>query len=340
MSADILLVDDPVKNQEDADSEINRESNWEWFTTTAWTRIAGNGAVVLIGTRWHEDDLIGRALNMSSVPWKVIHLPAQAFAEDDPQFPGKDVLGRKPGEFLWPQRYPPAEYEHRKQVLGTRGWTTLYQGAPFPSEGGTFKREWWQRYRYDSMPRMRRVITAVDSAFKDGVAHDYSVFATWGETYDGDFYLIDIWRNRVEFPELINAGYAIYVKNIKTFSARPGYPSTFVAPLYVEDKASGQSAIQVWKRAFRDSGGVRRPGLTVIPHKTGTASKTSRAEGVSPLVEAKRCFIPEDDEADWVETFVHEHAAFPAGKHDDMVDTTSLALAVLSAGQRTTIYGY
>ena len=110
MSADILLVDDPVKNQEDADSELNRETNWEWFTTTAWTRIAGNGAVVMIGTRWHEDDLIGRALNMTGVPWKVIHLPAQAFAEDDPQFPGGDVLGRKAGEWLWPERYPPEEY--------------------------------------------------------------------------------------------------------------------------------------------------------------------------------------------------------------------------------------
>jgi predicted phage terminase large subunit-like protein len=338
MSADILLIDDPVKNQEEADSELNRENAWEWFTTTAWTRIAPDGAVVLIGTRWHEDDLIGRALNMPGIPWQVIHLPAQAL---EPEEEGMiDAAGRYPGAFLWPERYPPAEYEKRKEVLGTKGWTTLYQGMPYPAEGGMFKRDWWQTYDRERMPRLRKIIIAVDSAFKDGVSNDYSVFATWGVDFDGNFYLVDLWRDRVEFPDLISAGYGVFMKVMAYFRNRPGYPPTFLPALHVEDKASGQSAIQVWKKAFHDASGHKRPGLPVIPVKTGAASKISRAEGVSPMVEARRCFLPDVETDPWVSDFISEHAAFPAGKYDDMVDSTSMALGVLSKRTGSMVGGY
>jgi predicted phage terminase large subunit-like protein len=319
--ADLIVIDDPVKNWQEAQSETMRDHMWNWYQSVAYTRLQPMGAIVMIGTRWHEDDLIGRALAQEGAEWEVIHYPAEA--EED------DVLGRAPGEWLWPEYFPPWRYEETKRDVGSTMWTTLYQGAPFPVQGGTFKREDWQRY--NGLPKMAEAVITVDSAFKEGIQNDFSVFALWGSDGEGRYFVIDVWRKRVEFPGLIRAGYDLFYKWREFFLTDGRYAPHFKLAMHVEDAASGQSAIQMWQQPFRTASGTMLPRIPVQPYKL-VGSKVARAEGVSPLVESHSVYVPED--APWVAEFIDEHAAFPSGKHDDMVDTTSMALALLATRKR------
>jgi predicted phage terminase large subunit-like protein len=299
--ADVLLIDDPVKSAADADSQVYRDATWEWFTGTAATRLEPGGAIVVIGTRWHDDDLIGRILSSPDADrWTVLHLPAL-----DEQ-----------GAPLWPERFDAAALEQIKREIGARNFQAQFQGDPVPAEGGTFKRQWWRRYRV--VPeRFTRIELMLDSAFKEGAASDYSAIGAWGDDGSGSYYLLNVWRARVAFPELIRLAHDAHSW------ARTRFPSVNV-PLVIEDKASGQSAIQVLSRPYHTGDGVL-PALPVIPYAIPAgASKVARAEGVTPLVEGGRCFIPES--ALWLDDWLTEHERFPFGAHDDQVDTTSMAL--------------
>lgn len=314
IGCNVLVIDDAVKNQLEADSPVYRDRVWEWYQSTALTRVEPGGAVVLIMTRWHEDDLVGRALVDDPNGWTVIDLPAIADG-------GPDALNRQMGEALWPEQWSADTLAERRRTVGERTWTALYQQRPSPAGGAVFLREWWRRYSV--LPPITEAAVFVDSAFKAGVGSDWSVFALWGRGDDGNFYLVDRWRARVQFPELVQAGHDMLAR------ARSLLPGVRAIPLVVEDKASGQSAIQVWGRPSTTRDGVRLPSLPVIPYKIASGeSKLARAEGVSPLAEAGRVYIPAD--AEWVGEFIEEHAAFPTGVHDDQVDTTSMALARLS----------
>lgn len=326
MGADILLIDDPVRNAQDADSIVVRDRTWDWYLSTAVTRLEPNGSVVLIGTRWHEDDLIGRALAEAPGEWTLLNLAA--IAEDE-----NDALGRSPGEALWPEQWPVDALEERRVAVGERAWSALYQQRPAPAGGSVFHRDWWQRYELSEMPVMDTVLVVCDSAFKDGVASDYSVFATWGRGRDdGRFYLIDIHRGKWQFPDLIVAGHTAVT------AARARFPMVTVS-LIVEDKASGQSAIQVWKRPYIVSPESRLPALPVVPHKISAGeSKTARAEGVSGYVRGGMVSIP--TYAPWLDAWLGEHNSFPQGAHDDMVDTTSMALARLARPRASSIRGF
>lgn len=191
-----------------------------------------------------------------------------------------------------------------------------------------FKRHWWRRYR--TLPEMTRVELFVDSAFKEGVANDYSVFALWGTDGQGSAYLIRVWRQRVEFPKLIRLGH-----DARGW-AQQRFPNLRI-PLVVEDKASGQSAIQVWQKPYHTESGVL-PALAIIPFQVkGTQSKQARAEGVTALVEGGRAFIPEAAELWSVDDWLMEHEQFPTGTHDDQVDTTSMALTRFDLQRRVSV---
>nr|MDP9473012.1 terminase family protein [Chloroflexota bacterium] len=181
MGANVLLIDDPVKSAEEADSPTYREAAWEWWTGTARTRLEPGGAVVVIGTRWHEDDLIGRLLQ--SGHWDVLHLPA--LSEDDAA--------------LWPERFDLAALERIRTEIGSRNWEAQYQGRPSSAEGAILKREWWGWYRAGETPTFSRIVQAWDTAYKAGRSNDWSVCTTWGEAVNG-YYLLDRYRARVEFP--------------------------------------------------------------------------------------------------------------------------------------------
>jgi len=300
--ADVLLIDDPVKGRAEADSETYRASTWSWYVEVARTRLMPGGRIVLCQTRWHEDDLAGRLLNSpGAADWTVLNLPALATEHD--------ILGRAPGEPLWPAWYDAAALAEIKRELtnaqGSRGWQALYQQSPTADEGGMFKRAWFtRRWKPDDLPTLRYTVLVVDSAFKTGVHNDPSSLHLWGT--DGvDYYVLEEWHGRWEFPEL---------KRAIVTAAHEKRPNLVL----IEDTASGQVAIQELRRETR---------LPIVAHKV-TAPKEARAQAVAPICEALKVVLPA--ETPWVGAWIDEHAAFPTGRHDDRVDNTSAALARLA----------
>lgn len=271
---------------------------------------------VVHNTRWHEDDLIGRILNQPGAlnEWVVITLPAVAM-ENDP-------VGRSPGEALDPARYPLEELERLRSRVGPRGWSALYQQSPVPQEGNLVKTEWWQHYDYDEMRKkgLRPSVMAIDPAFGAGSGNDYSVAAVWG-TLNGRFYLIDLWRKRVTYPELRQAIGDLYRR--------------YRVPALIEDIGAGRILINEMR-----GGAYAREDNTAVPTvpfklpaiSTATGGrmlgKRARVEMISNFIEGGLVFLPES--APWLRDFIEEHANFPAGQHDDMVDTTVMALIRLS----------
>lgn len=305
--ADLLIIDDPVADRQHADSETERDNVWEWYTEAASSRLMPNAIELLMHQRWHEDDLAGRLLNSSSAKdWTVLTLPA--LSEE------RDPLGRAPGEAIWPEKFSKTYYEKRRELIGARAFAALYQQRPAAAEGAMFKRSWFKRWdvlpihQYDDDAKVRserwKVFQFIDTAFKTGVGSDYSVIATWAT--DGvDFYVLDVWRKQVEYPDLKRA----IIANATAHRPRG---------IFIEDKASGQSIIQELRG---------QTPLPIIPFKVSGA-KESRADAVTPFFEAGKVFVPSS--AHWVEDFIDEHIAFPNGAHDDMVDTTAMALKVMA----------
>ena len=293
--ADLLIIDDPIKNRLEANSETYRERVWSEWQSTLATRLHPGGRVVVVLTRWHEDDLAGRLIAAEPGRWKILNLPAIA-DEDDP-------LGREPGTALWPARYDEKALARVKVTVGSRDWEALYQGRPSPAEGEVWKRDWWQYYR-QAPARFDEVIQSWDCAFKDTSKSDYVVGQVWGRK-GANKYLLDQVRARMDIVATMQA---MTVLSAKWPKAR--------AKL-VEDKANGTAVIRMLKDKI--------PGLIAVNPDGG---KEVRAQAVAPDIEAGNVFLPEN--APWVHDFVTECAAFPSGAHDDQVDSASQALNRLS----------
>jgi predicted phage terminase large subunit-like protein len=293
LGANLILIDDPVKSREEAESEAYRERVWNWYRDDLYTRLEPSGAVVLTMTRWHEDDLAGRILNSDDASsWTVVNLPA--IAEDN------DPLQRLPGTALCPERYDLDALNDRRRVLGEYGFNALFQQRPSPPAGGLFKRSWWQTYR--ELPQLERVITSWDLTFKDGPNTDYVVGMVIGQL-GASFYLLDVIRDRMDITETLPA-------IVNTFNRyKP------VATI-VEDKANGPAVIAMLKRQV--------PGLIAINPQGG---KFSRAAAISPLIEAGNVHLPE--RSSWASALIEEAAAFPNAAHDDQVDALSQGLTWL-----------
>lgn len=284
------LIDDPVKGYEDAQSETIREKTWEWYKSVFRTRVAPDAAIIIIMTRWHQDDLVGMLLqqahdNPEADQWEVLHMPA--ISED--------------GKALWSERYPAEILNEVKNTIGARAFESLYQGRPVIASGQIFKREWWKYY--DERPIFVRVVHSWDTAFKEGVHNDFSVCTVWGET-DESFYLLDVWRGRVEFPELKRVAEALACRDTPNI-------------ILVEDKASGQSLVQELQRNTK---------LPILPIQVDR-DKIARAESATPLIEAGKVKLPKY--ADWLYDFLEEVSAFPNAKYDDQVDSVTQALEYL-----------
>ncbi len=245
--------------------------------------------MVIIQTRWHHDDLAGWLLREHPEEnWEVLNLPAIAEADGD---------GRKEGEALWPEQYPIKTLEGIDGIGGAT-WAALYQQRPTAAEGEVFKREWWQRY--SEFPQFRRIVQSWDTAFKTALKTTTACARRGAKTKTG-YYLLHAWRARVEFPQLKRQVAAL---------AEEWKPSAIL----VEDKASGQSLIQELKQ------GSRFPILAIKVDK----DKLARAYSASPLVEAGKVFLPAS--APWLTDLLYELCVFPAGAHDDSVDSVTQAL--------------
>lgn len=309
--ADLLIIDDPHKGAKEADSQLQREEVWEWWLSTASARLAPGAPVIMILTRWHEDDLAGKFLNSSEGDqWKILNIPAQA--DHDESKGETDPLGRKVGEFLESARKRSvAQWAAIKNRQSSRNWNALFQGRPSAVEGTIFKRQWWQRYDTKlwvedggvcRVPGDGKLILSWDMTFKDTKASDYVVGQVW--LHRGpNAYLLEQVRKRMGFSESKAA--------FESMAAR--WPQA--ATKLIEDKANGTAILEVLR--------TKLSGLVAI---NPTESKEARAEAITPFLEAKNVFLPAAAIGPWAEELIEEAAAFPTGAHDDQVDAMTQAL--------------
>lgn len=293
--ANLLVIDDPIRNRTDSLSPTYKEKLWSEWQNTLLTRLQPDGAVIIILTRWSEDDLVGRILEESPDEWDVISLPA--IAEDE-----NDLLGRKIGDPLWPEiGYDKEWAEQKKKEVGSITWASLYQQRPSPNEGSIIKRNWIKYY--NELPHdLTETIISVDCSFKDLESSDYVVAQVWARK-GADRYLVDQVRDRMGITATMDA--------IRNLVYR--YPEA--STKLVEDKANGTAVIEMLKREI--SG--------IIP-VTPKESKESRMFAVSPSFEAGNVYFPSPKLAPWVHDLVEEIVTFPAAKHDDQCDSMTQAL--------------
>lgn len=304
MGADIAIIDDPVKDAKEANSQTYRDSVWDWYTSTFYTRLSPKSGILLGMTRWHEDDLAGRLLadmKNGGDQWRVVSFPA--IAEEDEQY-------RKEGDALHPERYDLTHLTKIKKAVGSQAWNALYQQRPSSKGGDVIKRAWFKRY--SMLPLMRRVIIAGDTAQKVKQHNDFSVFIVAGIGMDGGLYIIDLIRGKWEAPELERKLEDIWNKYRASHKAQS---------VYIEDKSSGTGLIQ----------SIQRKRNIPIKGVQVDADKYTRVLGIQGFIESGYVFLP--DGAEWVEDFLSECEKFTATdshKHDDQVDTLTMAITELS----------
>lgn len=297
MGGEYIIIDDPVKNREDADSATMREKVYDWYTSTLYTRLEKDGCILLTLTRWHEDDLAGKLLKAAQEgadQWTILELPAVC------EYPPKPYDVRQEGEALWKWKYDEEALEKMKVTVGSRDWAALYQQHPTPGEGGTFKREWWNYYKV--LPDgLYDFVQSWDCTFKDAQSSDYVVGQVWARK-GSSRYLLDQVRGRMSFTETLYA--------IRSLSAK----WTQAVRKLVEDKANGTAVIDVLRKEI--------PGLIPVEPEGG---KIVRANAVTAVAEAGNIYLPDPSIAPWVHDFVEEHTAFPNGANDDQVDAQTQA---------------
>lgn len=311
--ADLIIIDDPHKGAKEAESENQREDVWEWWLSTASARLGAGASVVMILTRWHEDDLAGRFLNAEDGHvWKYINIPAQA--DHNPDKGETDILGRKPGEFMKSARGRSVDQWQATKLRQTaRNWNALYQGRPSSAAGTVFKRDQWRFYdaplwtTNDAGANICTgdgdvLIQSWDMAFKDTKGSDFVVGQVWLKR-GPNAYLLDQVRRRMSFTESVKAVDALTAK----------WPQTDTK--LIEDKANGTAVLDVLR--------ARMSGLIAISPKE---SKLARASAVTWAIEAGNVFLPADRLAPWAEPLIEEAASFPTGAHDDQVDALTQAL--------------
>jgi predicted phage terminase large subunit-like protein len=291
--ADVLLIDDATRNAEEAYSQTSRDKVWTWYVNDARTRLHSGGSIVIIGTRWHEDDIIGRALDDSDEKWERIRLPALSEGEGD-------LLGRPEGKALWPSMFD-LDY-FRAPMKETNVWHALYQQNPIPIGGGIIKRD-WVRY-YDCLPEdSTSYLQSWDMTFKKTSKGSYVVGQVWCRD-KANFYLVDQVRKRCNFADTL--------ESVKTMIGK--WPKC--NRILVEDKANGPAIISMLKQDI--------PGVIAVK---ADASKEARLRSVEPYFEAGNVFFPEPGKFDWVDELVAEVTSFPGCKYDDQVDAMSQALS-------------
>lgn len=347
-------VDDPYKSRKDAESTTIREATFKWYSDDFSTRLLPGSPLGIVMTRWHSDDICGRindredeesraeeerrieaqerqeadeAARLKSIEedqdqiveafkevdgnrrtyrFEIVNLPA--IAEED------DVLGRAPGEALWPEVYDLEALANLRVDMTAPSWNSLYQGTPMDAAGGAVSAEWFRRY--DALPQkanaetnqpnqIKRTVVSVDAANTQKERSDYTVITVWIEDLHKNHYLADVIRKQIEFTELCTE----IDKTCKRWAKITGS----VDALLVESKGNGLAYVQL-----KQTGGSPAP---LIPIEVGNNSKEFRFDKVTPMFEAGQVFLP--NRALWLADYEKELVAFPQGKHDDQVDSTS-----------------
>lgn len=319
--ADILLLDDPIKDREAADSEIIREKVWRWYTSTAYTRLESDidptevleddwlwrdllkdieagkaepfeGAIILVQTRWHEDDPGGRLLKQQAEggeQWEVLDLPAIRRDHDGEE------------HALWPQKFPLTRLHAIRRVIGSRDWSALYQQSPAPDEGLYFKRE--QFRHYTTLPQHLRYYGGSDYAVtaKGG---DYTVHAVIGVDPQDNLYIVDLWRQQTESDTWVDAFCDLILK---------------YRPL---KWAEEQGQIIKSLGPFIAKRMVERKAYCAREQLVSVSDKPTRARSFQARVAMGKVYFPKD--APFLADLEAELLSFPAGVNDDQVDALGL----------------
>lgn len=294
------IIDDPIKNRQEADSKTYRDRVWDWYASTFYSRKEDNARILITLTRWHEDDLAGRLLKLmredpNADKWEVVNFPAIKDDRDNLDDP------RAIGEPLWPEKYPLSELAAMKAIMGSREWASLQQQTPVIDGGNIVKREWWKYY--EELPRVPdEWIQSWDLTFKES-GGSYVVGQVWCRK-GANKYLVDQVRQKWGFVETISAIQSLVKK----------WPQA--GRILIEDKANGPAVIDALRN--RISG--------IIPINP-EGSKESRANAVSAQIESGNVLLPRN--AEWVHDYIQEWSQFPNGTDNDQVDATTQALKKL-----------
>ena len=295
--AHLLIIDDPVRTREEAYSAVTREKIWQEWMSSAKTRLAGGAKVILIMTRWHEDDLAGQILKTEK---NAVHINIPCEAEDN------DVLGRKKGEALFPEIGKGTAWKDQMKASyiageGLDAWNAMYQGRPSVQGGNIFKRDWFKFYT--DLPTMYQTIISVDAAFKDTKTSDFVAIGVWGKS-GANVYLLDLINERMDFVRTLEV-----IRLMKRKYAEANM-------VLIEDKATGSAIIST----------LRQEIMGIVPVEP-LGSKESRAYAIQPFVMAGNVWLPKN--APWVEDYLDQMMRFPKSSKDDMVDMTTQALVRL-----------
>lgn len=294
--ADIGIIDDPVKSRQEADSETVRERIWEWWKADFLTRLKPNARVVLIMTRWHEDDLGGRLLNDAATggrAWEVLRLPMEAGPND--------ALGRTVGEPLWPEWFTDAMRHDAKR--DTRTWSALYQQEPAPDEGIYFRKEWLRPVVSLPPRESLRVYGASDYAVTDD-GGDYTTHVIVGVDSDSRLWLLDLWRGQTASDVWVETFCDLVIQwKPMGWAEEGGQIKAGVGPFLV--------------RRMRE-----RKAYVARQDFPSRADKSVRAQAIRGRMAMDGLHYRAD--AKWRTDFESELLSFPAGKHDDQVDALGL----------------
>ncbi len=350
--AGLIIIDDPVKSRAEAESVTHRERVWDWFNDDIYTRLEPDAPMILIQTRWHEDDLAGRLLKEmenGGEQWEVIALPAIAEGNADirmsaasarttadtrtsrdigDSFAGGtgnadvrvplpapiDLLGRAPGEALCPERFNREALLRIKTQLGSYSFSALYQQRPTPVEGGLFKRKWFKVI--DQPPKHLMWKRAYDLAVSTKTSADYTASFRCAYDRSGNLYIADGFRKRMEYPE--QRKYILERMKEENFTEHG-----------IESALHGQAFVQELRR----EPAYRRNAFRAIQV---SSDKFTRALSWANLAEEGKVHLVRGP---WIDAFIEEACSFPSGKHDDQIDAVSLAVNMLSQ-KKYVSYGF
>lgn len=286
--AHLLLIDDPVKNREDAESEVIRKKTKDWYTSTAYTRLMPGGRVVVIQTRWHEDDLSGwLQADHAHEGWVVLNLPA---VDDD-------------GNALWPEQYDVPALEKIKLAIGPRDWSALYQQRPSPESGDYFKREWIHTVEH-LPPRETMLIYGGSDYAVTADGGDYTVHVVVGLDPDGRMYLLDLWRGQASSDVWVGAFCDLVLKwKPVGWAEETGQIKSGVGPFLVRQMIEKQAYVA--RESFATRG-----------------DKAIRAQSIRGRMALSGLFMLKD--APFMTDLISEMMSFPVGVHDDQVDALGL----------------
>jgi len=313
--ADAYVIDDPIRNRADVESALQREALKSWYSSAVLSRLEGQGAIILMHQRWHEDDLAGYLMREHAGDgWRVVHFPALIETLEDQEL---DYLSRPLGSALVPELHDYQKLQRLKSTMQARDWLSMYQGQPRGSAGDEFTEDMLQRYKQSPMQVRQglNVYIIVDPADSKSKYADFTAMTVIGLGADGNFYILDMVREKLDLQERAKVLIGLHRK---------------WKPLMVAYESYGATADIQHIQYIQGEMNYRFPVI-----KIGGESKLKKEERIRRLIpdmKNGRWYAPDrlevmgqDDKIyDPIKEMINEEMLpFPVGKHDDALDSIS-----------------